>query len=686
MPRSVFAFSEFIFDSGTGTLTRRNRESRLPEQTARLLQVLLERPNALVSREEIERALWPDESYVDHDQGINVAINRLRQVLRDNPRNPQFLKTIPKRGYSFCGDVRVQALESKDESSIEKQAFSMPNPAALIPAAGLVSLLQADAAASREEEAPDWKQPSAGVLIPSQGSHSTSSSRSRRKVVTLALIAAVLVTAAVGLALWRKSKSISGAPRSLRIGIAPLRVGDDPQTRETSESFRLQLSDAVSRLPGVQVPAAGAFVSARPEDIPRIARDLNLDDLLLGSISRQQDQYDLKFELVRATDATHLDSFEFSGPKKDLPAISEMLQQDIFHYMQINSALLQSSKGSTNDAQAYEYYLQGQFYMLERNPESLRRSLEEFAKATARDPGFALAYAGAATAYLKLSEYDTDPANGLLSKAEEYAQKAVRQDVLLPQAHAVLGVTAYKQDRNFTRGEAELREAIRIDPTQAAYRNWLAVLLVQEGRFDESIEELNKAENNDPYWPSVYAMQGLAGVYARRDSYAIKAAKHYVEVLPNLPVAHNTMAWVYFDTRHYEDAIREWREMALLQSDSARVDLETRGLAVFRSKGVHAYALLRLDAIHQKRGIAQVNDFMLAEWYACAGKREQTLNELDHLVAQRDPFILHIGVDPLYDSFHEDPRFLAILAKSGLSIPPSLKNVNSHLCEMKASL
>src|ERR1700744_3427651 len=107
MSRPVFSFSEFTFDATTGLLTYKNRESRLPEQTARLLQLLLERPNSLVTREDIEQTLWPDETYVDHDQGINVAINRLRQILRDNPKSPQFLRTIPKRGYSFCGDVRV---------------------------------------------------------------------------------------------------------------------------------------------------------------------------------------------------------------------------------------------------------------------------------------------------------------------------------------------------------------------------------------------------------------------------------------------------------------------------------------------------------------------------------------------------------------------------------------------------
>jgi DNA-binding winged helix-turn-helix (wHTH) protein/Tfp pilus assembly protein PilF/TolB-like protein len=675
MPRLIYSFSEFKFDADTGTLTRRSRESRLPEQTARLLQVLLERSNALVSREEIEQALWPEEQFVNHDQGINVAINRLRQILRDDSKHPQFLRTIPKRGYSFCGDVRVVLPEVFEVPGTKDQ------PVAEEPVPDVTSPVAHDdsAAAFQETQAALWAQP-ASVLPEEPGEVAAGSAAKSRLGIWLAfgLAAAILVTAG-GLFFWLRRPQ--PAAHILRIGIGPLQVSDDAQSRNAGESFRLKLSDAVSRLPGVQVPAAAAFMSARAEDLPRIARDLNLDDLLLGSISKQEDQYDLKFELVRAADATHLGSFEYSGQLKDLPAICERLQRDIFHYMQFNAAPLQLSEGSTNDPQAYEFYLQGEYYVLERDPESLRRALTEFNKATARDANFAAAYAGMATAYLRLSEYDTDPKNGLLGKAEQNAQLAVKIDPLLARAHAVLGTTAYKQDRDFARGESELREAIRIDPTQAAYRNWLAVPLVEEGRFDEALEQLSLAENKAPFLPSVYAIEGLVGVYARRNAVALKAAHHYVDLLPNLPIAHNTMAWVDFETKHYEDAIKEWRQMALLQNDAARVDLEDRGQAVLRSKGPRAFALFRLEAIRQKRGTRQVNDFMPAEWYACAGEREKALVELERLAATNDPYILHVGVDPLYDSLHQEPRFLAVLSRSGVRIPPSLEHVDSHLCE-----
>jgi DNA-binding winged helix-turn-helix (wHTH) protein/tetratricopeptide (TPR) repeat protein len=662
MSRAVFSFSEFIFDATTGALTHKNRESRLPEQTARLLQLLLERPNSLVTREDIERVLWPDETYVNHDQGINVAVNRLRQILQDNPKDPQFLRTIPKRGYSFCGEVKVMPGEIvvASEEPPAPRFGVLPAETGSQPLTELVSI--------------DWELAPGRVPELAAG-HPVAGKGVFQWLPWLCV--AILLLAGLAAAIWfRKSQTTE---HILRLGIAPLRSGNDPQDRDAAESFRLELSDAIARLPGVQVPAAAAFVSPDAADIPRTAQRLALDNLLLGSLSKQGDQYDMKFELVRATDATHLGSFEYSGPRKDFPAITDRLQQDIFHQMRLHTASLQVSKGSTNNPQAYEAYLQGNYYMLERRPESLRRSVEEFNHATTLDPDFAAAWAGMAAAYLRLSEYDTDPSNGLLAKSEDFARRALKLDPLLAQAHAVLGTAEYKHDRQFVQGEAELREAIRINPNEAAYRNWLSVLLVEEGRFDEAIEQLNLAQERAPFWPSVYAMEGLAGVYARRDAVAIKAARHYVELLPSLPIAHNTMAWVYFDTRHYEDAINEWRQMALLQNDAERVHLEERGLEIFRTQGIHAYAELRLAAIGSKAA-SQVNDFNPAEWNACAGHHDQALDQLDRLAAANDPFILHVGVDPIFDAFHQDSRFLGILARSGVTVPPSLRDAQSGVC------
>jgi DNA-binding winged helix-turn-helix (wHTH) protein/Tfp pilus assembly protein PilF len=666
MAKQVFAFAEFTFDAETGTLTRKKRSAHLPEQTALLLEVLLENANQLVSRDELRQVLWPDEEFLDYTQGINVAVNRLRNILRDDPRNPRFLKTIPKRGYSFCGEITVVPRSARPDSLLETvlPISNLPDP----------SILPAELSAA-VPEASITEEPSPALPPAAFEPETASPLASRRRwawIVLFVAIAAAIITTVI-----LRIKPAPPVAHSLSLGIAPIHVHGDPQDSDVGEGFRLELSDALAKLPRVEVRATGADAA----QVPRISNNLNLDDMLLGSMVRQGDQYDLKFELVRASDAVHLASFEYSGAKKDLPALCERLQQDVFHYLQSNTTTLQTLKGSTNDSQAYELYLQGAYQMYERDPESLKHAVADFQQATQRDQNFAAAYAGIATAYLKLSAYDTNPNDGLLSKAEDAAQRAIHLNPSLAQAHAVLGCILYKQDQNFTRGEAELRNAIQIDPTQAEYRNWLAVLLADEGRFNEALDQLHYAQTNSPFLPSVYAMQGLVGIYARQNNIAIDAAKKYVDLLPNLPIAHNTLAWVYFETGHYEDAVHEWRYMAQLQNDQARIELEDKGMDALKSKGIRTYAQLRLDAIHTRRGINQVNDFSPAEWYACAGNRDQTLAELEKLTASQDPYMLHVAVDPLFDAFHKDPKFLALVAKAGLSVPSSLENINSHLCE-----
>jgi DNA-binding winged helix-turn-helix (wHTH) protein/tetratricopeptide (TPR) repeat protein len=678
--KSVFAFAEFTFDSDTGTLTRKNRESRLPEQTARLLEVLLERANTLVSREELRQVLWPNQEFLDYDQGINVAVNRLRQALREDSRNPQFLKTIPKRGYSFSADVRLVPPSSNNmPGALGGEAIGSDRETVIVSSSTEAASADVLTSIATAPEAPSFPSSftSTDRFIPLLENIRVRSGR--RRTWLIGLLAITIVSAAAWVFyLVHPQKT---APHALRLGIAPVRVQGDAQANDVGDAFQLELSDAISKLPRVQVPAAGAFATSNALDIPRISRELNLDDLLLGTMAKQGDHYDLRFELVRAADATHLASFEYSGLKKDLPALCERLQQDVFHYLQSNATVLQTIKGSTNDAQAYDLYLRGVYHTIERDPDSLNQSVTEFHQAIERDPNFAAAYAGMATAYLKLSIFDSNPHHGLLNKSESFAQQAVKLDPQLAEPHAVLGSTAYKLDRDFARGEAELRTAIRLDSTQAAYRDWLAVLLVEEGRFDEALDQINLAHTTAPFLPSVYAMESLVAVYARRNATAIAAARKYVSLLPDLPIAHNTLAWVYFETRHYKDAIDEWRQMALLQHDNARVELENRGMDILKSNGIRAYARLRLDAIGKKQATAQFNDFMPAEWHACAGNRDQAIAELEKLEPSRDAFMLHVGVDPLFDSLHGDPRFLSLLSKAGVFVPPGLQNVNSHLCQ-----
>ena len=689
MAKLQFAFGEFTFDPETGTLTRRNRSQRLPEQTARLLTILLERTGSLVTREELRQVLWPNEEFIDYDQGINVAVNRLRNALREDSRSPQFLKTIPKRGYSFSGKITIipGSLPLMESATNAPSAAAVPSGSALqrvsdpastplvsVPNPVPIPVLEQESTALIATE---------GTLIAAEPPLKFPQRRiSRRSLMwgSLATTSSILFLAA----LWViHVRNLRIANQVVRVGIASLQVQGDPDGGSLGEGFRLSLSDAIARLPNVQVCAVGAFKPAQRGilDVPFLSQQLNLDDLLLGSILKQGDGYDLKFELVRTADSVHLASFEYSGAKQDLPAIRERLQHDLFYYLQSRSASVQAINGSTNDPEAYRYYLQGISLMPPRsNPDSLRQAQAAFQQAIGRDPNFAAAYAAIATAYLRLSFYGTTGADPPLKKAQSFARQAIHLDPVLAQAHAVLGFADYAQDWDFASSETELRTAIQLDPTQADYHDWLGLLCTTQGRFDEGLQQIALAHANDPRWPSVYSMEGVLANFARRDQQAVNAGKTYLALLPNLPLAHNTLAWIDFKAGHYKDAIAEWRQMAVLQNDAARVELEDRGMETLKSKGIRAYAQLRLDAIQSKRGTSQWNDFNPSEWYACAGRRQESVAQLEQLANDHSFYVLQIAVDPLYDSFHQDQRYLALLSRLGLHVPAALTGVDSHLC------
>ena len=667
----------------------------VPEQTARLLAMLLERANLLVTRDELRRALWTNSEFLDYDQGINTAVNRLRGVLRENPRNPQYIKTIPKRGYIFHGKVSIipsggihagsSSSDPVNDSShledLEDSHMLLPCPQESTRGESTSTILNAPIEAPIEAPIPERK----GADLPGELPLTLSSEARSRYIfrpiwVIPSLVIVILLFAGWFVRAWFTRVSA----HALSLGVAPIQAQGGAALDEMGVSFRLSLIDSISQVPGVQVRAANAFANTKQADlnIPNLSRSLGLDDLLLGTVVAAGNAYDWKFELIRAPDAIHLASFEYSGTKTEAPAIRDRLQHDLFHYLESRGSAVQSVKGSTNDAQAYEFYLQGTYHTFELSQDSLKQAIKEYHEALARDPKFALAYAGLAAASLKLSAYPADSSNQLGVQAQEFARQALRLDPMLAQAHAVLGYSAFSQDWDFVQGERELRYAITLDPTQADYRDWLCVLLTDQGRFDEALQQIDLAHAADPNWPSVYGMEAIMASRAQRPSRAILAGKKYVEMLPNLPVAHDTLAWTYFNAGEYRNAISEWRERALLQNDQARVQLEDKGLEALKKGGIRAYAQLHLEAIKSQQGTAQSNDFIASEWDACVGKYDEALAELEKRVSSHDRYSLALGVNPIYSSMRHDPRFLKLLSTVGVSFPVSLEKSQLHVCEV----
>jgi len=657
-----FAFSQFTFESETGTLFRNERRLRIPHQTARLLEFLLSRAGNLVTREELQRALWPDGEFLEYEQGINKAINRLRDILRDDPKQPRFLETIPKRGYRFVAEVTMSAVSNLH-----------PTPATgpiaedvLANESSILAHLSADIAG--QPEPPLHLQPIRQDRFVRIETRHPGTRRARSLPLYALAVTVIVLIAAAGFWFAMRAKWHSQRDR-VTIGIMPFQA-ESPEGTALAESFRLRVMRDFSQLPGVQIRSPHTIADARENaDIHALAKDSELDMLLMGSLIQSGDQYLLQLELVRAGDANHLASFQYSGSRDQLVSISNRAQRDFFAYLNSGSETAQTVNGSTQDRVAYGYYLQGKSYAMEPSFNSATKAIESYKSALALDPNFALAYASMAHAYITMDHFSDSP-NKSLDKAKELAAEALRRNPALAEAHAVLGFASFLRDWDPSVGERELRNAIQLDSDQPGYHNLLSVVLSDEGRFDESLHEIDLAHAADPAWDGAYETEAYLAGNARRMERAINASQKYVNLRPNWPPAHDSMAWSLFAAGQYPQAIAEWRLMAVLEKDEKRVGLEDDGLAAFRRGGIRAYARVRLAAsLAAGKGNPHQNDFVLAEWYACAGEKDKAIASLEELVGRHDPLSLQMGIDPMYESLHRDPRYLALLTQIGLSLP-----------------
>lgn len=645
-----FSFLAFMFDARSGILTRNGRHVPTPKQTYLLLKILLERAGTLVTREEIENLLWPDEKYIDHQLAINRAINNLRAVLGDNSQKSKFIKTFPKRGYCFIAPVTAVAAQADAANG----SGNLP-PQILLPETANSSPL----AIGKVE--PDFFG-----AIPDRSPPQAASSLWWR--VSAAAAVVLLMTGATLAMLAHRAKP---AAANIVMGVVPFEQQGDTADG-LADSFRMDLIDTLSQLPSVQLRASHSLENIQHDDahIRELAGRMHLDLLLMGKLTEHGKNCILQLELVRGRDAVHMASFQYFGSKDELATIRDRVQRDIFSSLAVTRRSIQAAHGSTENSDAYGTYLQARELAYNRTVESLAAAAKQYALAIHYDPGFARAYAGMATAYL--ANYGYSDANEDLLKARAAADRAVRLDPDLAEAHAVLGINAFRNEWNFTRAESELRRALQLEPHQAAYHGWLAELLVIEGRPDESLREIDAAHMDDPLWPQVYNIEVIVASEAQNVPRAIEAARKSLELSPGSPYAHDRLAWCLFYAKRYPEAIAEWHTMASMEKDEERMAMEDKGLAAYRQGGIAAYAAVRRDAATRSPTAAMSrhpNDFIPAEWYSFTHDSDDAIAELDKTVAHHDAGPLDLSLNPMFDSLHRDPRFVALLARVGLKLP-----------------
>ena len=634
-PGVLFQFGVFALDTRAGELRKHGLRIRLQEQPLQVLRMLLEHPGEVVTREELQKQLWPADTFVDFDHGLNKAINKLREALGDSAESPRFVETVARRGYRFLAEVRVS---------------------------------EAGPLRGREETVPATPSAESPSGSTTTGVAETSSRVSRSLLLRVSGLV-VLMLAAV-LVAWKFSLpgQSSTAVRSLAVLPFESLSGDASQDYFADGMTDELISDLghISALRVISRTSVMVYKHAR-KPLPQIARELNVDAVVEGTVLRSGDRVRITAQLIEATADRHLWSQSYEGELRDTLALQNKVAQAIADQIRVSlnpqeQAELKSTK--TVNPEAYVSYLKGRFFWNKRTAESLKIALAYFNQAIEEDPSYARAYSGMADTYALLGDwqYAVMAPKEAIPKAKAAATKALELDPALGEAHNSFAFCLDGFDWDFEAAGKEFRRAIELNPGYATAHHWYAWHLGLLGRYDEALAEMRKAEDLDPL--SLVINADLAELLALAHSYdeSIRQSQKTIEMDPNFGLAHNHLGQAYIQKKMYPEAIAELGKAVQVSGGSPTC---TANLArAYVANGQRAEAERLLESLKQRAVPGFSHGSEVAMIYAALGDSNQAMAWLEKGYEERfNPgVLLRPGLDPL----RGDPRFRQLWRRIGL--------------------
>jgi len=429
------------------------------------------------------------------------------------------------------------------------------------------------------------------------------------------------------------------------------------------------LIDSLSKLPNLSVKGRSSVFRYKGKDIntKRVAAELGVQAVLYGYIDQRGDQLSLSLELLDAATENVIWSGKYDRKQADVVSLQSEIARDVSNKLRSKLSGADAEKVenvNTASPEAYRLYLQGRFFWNKRTAEDVKRSIEYFNKAIAADPEYALAYAGLADAYAVLSGISPVPPDESYPKARAAAKKALELDPNLAGPHAALASVLQYYDWNQPEAEKEFKRAIELDPNYPSAHQWYGQFLTQMGRFDEGIAELELAYKLDPFSPMISSNLGSAYRDAHRYDDAIAQFKKTLEIQPDFEVAQIHLFQTYLAAGRYEDVIGQMKEQGFPAEKAKELE---RSLSTSGKRGFWQYFLALYQEGSDPSDVVD-DDMWLAKIELGLGNKEKALDILEKAVENgRGQFgVATLGSDVRWDGLRDEPRFKALLKKTGM--------------------
>jgi TolB-like protein/DNA-binding winged helix-turn-helix (wHTH) protein/Tfp pilus assembly protein PilF len=634
----VVRFGNFELDQRTCELRKHGLKVKLQQKPLQVLNLLLQRRGEIVSREELQRDLWPGGVIVDFDHSLNTAIKKLRDALGDTAAAPRYIATVDRQGYRFAADV--QEIPAGADIGHPRQTVS--SAPAIAPARPQLAL--------RPAIKKSWAWP----------------------------LATMLLLLAGGSYFGWKSFGRREQPPARRVMLAVLPfenlTGDSAQEyfgEGLTEEMIMQLGRIDPQSLGV-IARTSVIAYKKGTNLERVARELRVDYVLEGSVRRDSEGVRITTQLIRTQDQAQVWARQYDRQLTSLLSVQGEIAQEVSDEIELTlgkqpepASARSSPPSSPSSYEAYDAYLKGRYFWNKRSP-YFQQAAQYFQRAIDKDPNYARAYAGLADTFALMSNWQEAPQDEFMPKARKAALKALELDDTLPEAHASLALIAEGYDYDWQTAEKEYRRAIQLDPSYATAHQWYAECLSWQGQFNEALAESERARLLDPLSLIIATDHAAILYFSRRYDRAIEQAHAVTEMDPNFRRAHGIAINAEVQAGKFSEALADI--VRLRQVSGSDLDVWDAEVYTFARWGRQAEAQRSLARLKQSLRPSDPHAMLLLiRAYIGTDQKEQAIGLLQRAYSEHSNVVLGLKVDSVYDPLRSDPRFVELQRRVGFS-------------------
>ena len=624
----VLRFDAFELDLRTGELRKHGVKLRLQGQPLQVLAILLESAGNLVTREELRGQLWLADTFVDFDHSLHNAIARIREVLADSAETPRYIETLPRRGYRFIAQV-------------EQVRAELP-------------------------------------LAPSENGNQTGQkvAATTRAKPRMALAFILLALVAVGSVFWlvrTGSHATSAAPRLRSIAVLPLEnLSGDPSQEYFADGMTDELITDLAKVGALRVISRTSVMRYKgtKKSLPEIARELNVDGIVEGSVLRSGNRVRITAQLLHAPTDRHLWAETYERDLGNVLKLQSEVAQTIAQQVRVQLTPQQQARLRSSPAvnpEAYEAYLRGRYFLSNQftMAEPLNKAKSYFEESIRKDPGFALAYSGLADSYVYLAfsgQGGLSPDHAYKS-AKAALNKALELDDSIGEAYDTLGLLSWRFEWNWEAAERNFNRAIALAPSYSCAHEDRAVYLSFLGQRAEALAEIATSNELDP-GPSSAMTESAAQYQMRNYEALLDASRRGVAANPNEWTEHYNLAVGYVGTGKLLEAISEYQKA--VEISDGNPDAVASLAHAYAVIGRRAQAEKILHDLEHKSKSVYVSPYTFATIYAGLGEKDRAFEFLEKAYQQRSLDIpWHLKADLRIDNLRSDPRFQDLARRVG---------------------